>query len=52
MNKKVIGLMKDELGGMINIEIVALGPKTCTYFMDDDCSKKKATGTKNCKKST
>ena len=31
-NKKVIGLMKDELGGGIITEFVALRPKTCSYI--------------------
>ena len=48
MNKKVIGLMKDELGGKIMTEFVALRPKTYSYLMDDDSSKKKVKGTKKC----
>ena len=47
MNKKVIGVMKDELGGKIMIEFVALRPKIYSFLMDDDSSEKKAKGTKN-----
>ena len=46
MNKKVIGLFKDELGGKIMKELVAIQPKTWSYLMDDDSEKKKAKGTK------
>ena len=34
-NKKVIGLMKDELGGGIITEFVALRPKTYSYITND-----------------
>ena len=46
-NKKVIGLMKDELGGKIITEFVALRPKTYSYLTDDDINIKKVKGTKN-----
>ena len=46
--KKVIGLFKDELGGKIMKEFVALRAKTYAYLMDDDSEKKKAKGTKKC----
>ena len=47
MNKKVIGLMKDELGGKNITGFVALRPKTYSYLTDDDKNVKKAKGTKN-----
>ena len=48
MNKKVIGLFKDELGGKIMKEFVGLRAKTYAYLMDDDSEHKKAKGTKKC----
>ena len=45
-NKKVIGLMKDELGGGIITEFVALRPKTYSYMTDEFIEMKKAKGTK------
>ena len=47
-NKKVIGLMKDELGGEIIMEFIALRPKTYSYLTDNDKIDKKAKGTKKC----
>ena len=47
-NKKVTGLFKDELGGKIIMEVVALRPKTYAYLMDDSSGHKKAKGTKKC----
>ena len=47
-NKKVIGLMKDELGGGIITEFVALRPKTYSYMTDEFIEMKKAKGTKEC----
>ena len=47
-NKKVIGLMKDELGGKIITEFVTLRPKTFSYLTDDGKEDKKAKGTKKC----
>ena len=47
-NKKVKGLMKDELGGKIITEFVTLRPKTYSYLTDDGKIDKKAKGTKKC----
>ena len=48
MNKKVIRLFKDELGGKIIKEFRAVRVKTYTYLMDDDNEKKKANRIKKC----
>ena len=47
-NKKVIGLMKDELGGKIITEFVTLRPKSYSFLTDDGKEDKKAKGTKKC----
>ena len=44
--KKVIGLIKDELGWKIITEFAALKPKTYSYLIDGGNSDKKAKGTK------
>ena len=48
VNKKEIGLMKDELGGKIITEFVALRPKLYAYRILDGKEEKKAKGTKKC----
>ena len=45
-NKKVIGLMKDELGGEIITEFIFLRPKTYSYLTDNDKIDKNAKGTR------
>ena len=47
-HKKVIGLMKDGLGGKIMTEFVALKPTTYSYLTDDCKEDKNAKGTKKC----
>ena len=47
-NKKVIGLMKDDLGGKIIKEFVTLRLKTYSFVTDDGKEDKKAKGTKKC----
>ena len=47
-NKKIIGLMKDELGGKIITEFVTLRPKTYSFLTDDGKENKKPKGTKKC----
>ena len=46
--KKMVGLMKDELGGKIMTEFVALRPKIYSYLTDNCEEDKKAKGTKKC----
>ena len=47
-NKKVIGLMKDELSGRIITKFVTLRPKTYSYLTNDGKGDKKAKETKKC----
>ena len=47
-NKKVPGLFKDELGGKIMTEFVALRPKAYAYLDDDGNKHKKSKGIKRC----
>ena len=48
INKKVLGMFKDELGGIIIIEFCALRAKAYAYLMQDGSEHKKAKGTKKC----
>ena len=47
-NKKMIGLMKDELGGKIITEFVTLKPKAYSYLTNAGKEDKKAKETKKC----
>ena len=44
----MIGLIKDELGGKIKTEFVALRPNIYSYLMDDDSEAKEPKGAKKC----
>ena len=48
LNKKVIGLMTDELGGKIMTKFVALRPKLYSYEKLDGVEDKKCKGIKKC----
>ena len=48
MNKKVIGMFQDQLGGKIMKEYCVLRAKTFRNLMDDDSEKEKAEGIKRC----
>ena len=48
VNKKVIGMFKDKLGGKIMKEFCALRAKTYTYLMEDDSEIEKAKAVKRC----
>ena len=48
VNKKVIGMFKDELGGKIMKGFCALRAKTYAYLMDDDSEVKKGKTIKRC----
>ena len=48
MNKKVISVFKDELGGKIMKKFCAHRAKTYTYLMDDHSEKNKVKGIKRC----
>ena len=47
-SKKLIGLMKDELGGQIMKEFAGLRAKAYSYLKENTDEDKKARGTKKC----
>ena len=47
-NEKMIGLMKDELGGKTMTKFVGLRVDMYSYLIDDDSEDKKAKDTKTC----
>ena len=46
--RKVVGLMKDELGGKLMTKFVALKQKSQSYLIVDDDKNKKSKGTEKC----
>ena len=46
-NKKIIGLVKGELGGKIMTKFVGLRAKNYSYLTDDGSEEKKAKGRKS-----
>ena len=48
INKKVIGYIRDKLGGKIMKNFIGLVEKTYSYLIDDGSEDKKAKGTKKC----
>ena len=48
INKRVIGKLKDELGGKIMIEFSAHRAKTYSFLLNDDIEKKRVKDTKKC----
>ena len=48
INKKVLGIFKDELSGKIMIKFCGPRAKTYSFLSDDGVEKKKAKGTKKC----
>ena len=47
-NKKLLGFMKDELGGQITKRFVGLRPRTYASLKSNDEKKKNAKDTKRC----
>ena len=47
-NRKVIGVIKDNLGGKLLKEFIGLRAKTFSYLTDDNSEEKKVKGTKKC----
>ena len=52
MTKRVYGFFKDELGGKIMKEFVALRAKTYAYLTDDEGEEEKSKGTKKVRNKT